>query len=62
MNPPVISPENSYIDPTEEVGRSAFLPLHVTQNMTWDLHMQPYASPIRCHPPIHRQDLKGSTP
>ena len=50
MNPPVISAENSYVDLTLETGRSAFLPLHVTQTMTWDIQMQPYAPPMWCRP------------
>lgn len=49
-NPPVLSPENSYIDLTRETGRSAFLPIHVTQTMTWDIQMRPYAPPASCRP------------
>ena len=61
-NPPVISPENSYIDLTEEVGRSAFLPLHVTQTMVWDIQMEPYTPPAHCRPPTTRRHSKLSGP
>ena len=54
-NPPVISPENSYIDLTEEVGRSAFLPLHVTQTLVWDIQMDPYRPPAHCRPSTTRR-------
>jgi hypothetical protein len=47
-NPPVISPENSYIDLTLETGSSAFLPINRTQTMAWDVQMQPYRPPAHC--------------
>ena len=53
-NPPVISPENSYIDLTLETGHSAFLPIDVKQTMTWDIQMRAYVPPSRCRSAPHR--------
>jgi hypothetical protein len=54
-NPPVISPENSYVDLTLETGRAAFLPINRTQTMAWDVQMQPYRPPTNCeHRAVYR--------
>jgi hypothetical protein len=47
-DPPVISPENSYIDGNFETGRLGFLPVGVSQDLQWDIQMQPYAPPRTC--------------
>ncbi len=60
-NPPVISPENSYIDLTLETGTSAFLPINRTQTMAWDVQMQPYRPPAHCPRPLRAPHREGGT-